>query len=110
MTPFFINIYMFMMLVLLVICVIGVLHPKYWDTFTQCVGMSIAALGALSELLILYYGLQSERGSFVLALGFTVYGLGTMKKHYENYIAHPHWYKNARDLREEFRNQNADPL
>ena len=66
---------------ILAICVIGVLHPRYEDNLVQRLGMAVAALGGVAELWWLYQGqFMPDETDIVFSGGVALFALGTVLK------------------------------
>lgn len=66
-----------------VLAVVAALSPKFHDTFTQCLGLGLIAVGGGTEAASRAFAdLGAPRAHLLLLVGAVVYGIGTLIAQY----------------------------
>lgn len=72
--------YLLALLVTSVVCLLGVLHPRYQDNLLQRLGMAVACLGAVAELWTTLEGVVRVNAHIVSSVGVALFAVGTVLK------------------------------
>ena len=72
---------------IIVVCIIGVLNPRYHDTLGQRVGMGLACMGAVGELYALLADTCRLNASSVLIGGVALFAVATLWKKYRLHLS-----------------------
>lgn len=67
--------------IVLAVCVLGVLHPRYEDNLIQRIGLSVGALGSMAELwFFVFERFVPDAADLLFAGGVALFCIGTVIK------------------------------